>query len=100
MQLTIIDAVSRKSICAFKSEDTLLPQPSTGDILILPDGEQYQVLQRAFLCKKQSVLTPDNIVPIAPGQMRIDFEIVCAVAPIDQIQEYLTMMGAGSNAGT
>lgn len=100
MQLTIVDAISRQSICVLKSEDTLLPQPSTGDILILPDGEQYHVLQRAFICKKQSVLTSDNIIPIAPGQTRIDFEIVCAVAPVDQIQEYLTKMGAEQNAGT
>ena len=100
MLITVVDAISQEGLCSFGSLDGILPQPQAGDVLVLPDGQQYHVLQRAYICTKKSVLQPGSIIPLNPGQQQIDFEIRCAVAPIGKASEYMQKLEGIANAGT
>lgn len=100
MIITVVDAVSQKSLCSFGSAENIFPTPVAGDVLVLPDGEQYHVLQRAYICRKRTILQPGEIIPLNPAQQQIDFEIRCVVAPLGRTEEYMRKLEEVANAGT
>lgn len=100
MLVSVVDALSQEGLCTFGSSDGYIPQPQVGDILVLPDGTQCQVLQRAFICIEKSVLQLAGVPSAAPGQRQIDFEIRCAVAPLADLNNYRRKLEEIANAGT
>lgn len=95
MTVTLVDALSRKPVGLFGAPGALLPAPCTGDTLVLTNGKQYAVLQRAYVCQQ---LNTGNIVSIG-GEVQLDFDICCYVAPMEHLDEYLEKAGI-RNAGT
>ena len=100
MIITVVDAVSQEGLCSFGSAENIFPTPVVGDVLVLPDGEQYHVLQRAYICRKRTILQPGEVIPINPAQQQIDFEIRCAVAPLGMAEAYMRKLEEVANAGT
>lgn len=100
MIITVVDAVSQEGLCSFGAAESIFPTPVAGDVLVLPDGEQYHVLQRAYICRKRTILQPGGVIPLNPAQQQIDFEIRCAVAPLGMAGEYMRKLEEVTNAGT
>lgn len=100
MVITVVDALSQEGLCSFGAAESLFPTPMAGDVLVLPDGKQYHVLQRAYICRKRTIMRPGEIIPLNPAQQQIDFEIRCVVAPLGKAEEYMRKLEGVANAGT
>ena len=99
MILSFTDALDQKPLFSLQADGIAAPIP--GDIVLSPDGEQFTVLQRAFICHKKSVITKPTIIQMqAPSGFAIDVEMCCAVAPNGHADEYMRKLEEMANAGT
>jgi len=58
--------------------------PQLGDIMVIPDGKLYAVVNRAFL-----ITAPKTTLTVAYGRSESRMEIRCTVAEVDEDGDFV-----------
>lgn len=97
MTVEFVDAIDNSSMFMFGADGTV-PIPEAGDTFITPDGQQFEVVKRAFVCEKRPTVQADTVDLSKPGAFTIDINMRVAVVTQEQLPKYLEEVRKANNA--